>query len=102
MKTIVIEEEANPPTEKYPNCYAGIPPNGETCQHTGLKHAKFYTMLPDLVGKVRIVNLREEGASRGKTLFHVGDMLRHLDQLAAVQASKKNLQRGDNHPQEAR
>ena len=33
-------------------------------------------------GKVRVANLRLPGAAHGQTLFHVGDMLRFLDELA--------------------
>jgi hypothetical protein len=33
------------------------------------------------------VNLREPGASKGKTLFHVGDFLRYLDLHAKQQGS---------------
>lgn len=82
--TIVIEE----PTERvpeYPNRYATIPPNGRRCEFTGLGHAKLYQILgPNGVARrqVRVANLRTPGAARGQTLFHVGDMLRFLDELA--------------------
>jgi hypothetical protein len=33
-------------------------------------------------GKVRVVHLLQPGPTRGKTLFHVGDMLKFLDGLA--------------------
>jgi len=36
---------------------------------------------------VRVVFLREPGARRGKTLFHVGDMLQWLDELAVKRDS---------------
>ena len=72
----------------YPNRYTPIPPNGKRCEFTGMKHAKLYDMLS--VGgiarnKVRVANLRSPGTNRGQTLFHVGDMLRFLDELAAEQ-----------------
>jgi hypothetical protein len=83
MKTVEIEipEAAKP--EEYPNRYVAIPPNGETCQVTGLKHAMLYTLLKrEAKGKVRVANLRGPEAARGKTLFHVGDMLRFLNDRA--------------------
>jgi hypothetical protein len=84
--TCLIEEKKSEAAEKYPNRYASIPPNGEMCPFTGFKHAKAYQVLSGIAkGKVRVVNLKEPGAVRGKTLFHVGDMLRFLDELAAKQ-----------------
>lgn len=88
-KTLEIALE-DPGGFEYPNCYAAIPPNGKVCPHTGLRHTHLYTMLA--VGgtarpHVRVVNLREPGAKKGKTLFHVRDFLRHLDRLAAQQGS---------------
>jgi hypothetical protein len=88
-KTLEIALE-DPGGLEYPNCYAAIPPNGKVCPHTGLRHTHLYTMLA--VGgtarpHVRVVSLREPGARKGKTLFHVGDFLRHLDRLAAQQGS---------------
>jgi hypothetical protein len=83
-KTIVIEE-CGPEREEYPNRYAPIPPNGKRCEFTGLGHAKLYQVLGvsgPVRKKVRVANLRTPGASRGQTLFHVGDMLRYLDELA--------------------
>ena len=88
MKTFVIEEPsaaASPVVDRW----APIPPNGQSCQFTGLKHAKLYHLLGagGLVRKrVRVVNLRTPGAQRGQTLFHVGDMLQFLDALAREQA----------------
>jgi hypothetical protein len=70
---------------KYPNRYTSIPTNGDICPVTGLKHAKLYSMLSkggDAYGKVRVASLREPGKQRGKTVFHVGDMLRFLDEKA--------------------
>jgi len=88
-RTLEIALE-DPLGREYPNCYAAIPPNGKVCPHTGLRHTHLYTMLA--VGgtarpHVRVVSLREPGARKGKTLFHVGDFLRHLDRLAAQQGS---------------
>ena len=79
------------PCDGYPNRYAPIPPNGKRCEFTGLGHAKLYTVLTaggPARKKVRVANLRTTGASRGQTLFHVGDMLRFLDDLAAEQAGE--------------
>ena len=84
----VIEEQQTEAAEKYPNRYTAVPPNGEICAFTGLKHAKCYQVLSGPAkGKVRVVNLREDGKSRGKTLFHVGDMLRFFDSLAERQSA---------------
>jgi hypothetical protein len=73
----------------YPDRYTPIPANGLRCEFTGLKHAKLYHLLQ--VGgpvrkKVRVANLRTPGTTRGQTLFHVGDMLRYLDEVAGEQA----------------
>ena len=35
--------------------------------------------------RVRVVNLLTPGATRGQTLFHVGDMLQFLDEMAREQ-----------------
>jgi len=70
---------------QYPNRYTEIPPNGKVCAFTGLKHAKLYSMLKkggEAFSRVRVANLREPGKARGKTIFHVGDMLRFIDEKA--------------------
>ena len=92
MKTktfeIAVEEQAMP--TEFPNCYSAVPPNGKTCAFTGLKHTHLYTLLSDgglARPHVRVVNLREPGATKGKTLFHVGDRLRYLTSLAFQQGS---------------
>ncbi len=85
MKTIAIDLPEAALEASYPNRYTAIPVNGEVCAVTGLKHAKLYTLLSRggaAFGKVRVANLRESGTKRGKTLFHVGDMLRYLDAKA--------------------
>ena len=85
MKTVVIEESETGATGEYPNRYVTIPPNGKRCEWTGLGHAKLYHILsPSGIArsKVRVANLRTPGTKRGQTLFHVGDMLRFLDELA--------------------
>ena len=98
MKTKTIEIASDESTTPgYVNCYAAIPPNGKVCSFTGMRHTHLYTMLS--VGGsarpfVRVVNLREPGASKGKTLFHVGDMLGFLDELAARQGSGQSRQQG--------
>jgi hypothetical protein len=91
MKTksieIVVDENDKP---GYPNCYAPIPPNGAVCGHTGLRHTHLYNMLSaggSARPYVRVVNLREPGATKGKTLFHVGDFFRYLDWCARQQGS---------------
>lgn len=87
MRTLLIEEPsapANPQLERW----SPIPPNGQSCQFTGLKHAKLYDLLGgDGIARphVRVVNLRTPGAKRGQTLFHVGDMLQFLDTLSRHQ-----------------
>ena len=85
---VIPDEEPMAKPVEYPNRYTPIPPNGKRCEFTGMKHAKLYHILN--VGgiarnKVRVANLRSPGTSRGQTLFHVGDMLRFLDELAADQ-----------------
>jgi hypothetical protein len=83
--TVMIEEEPMIRPQIYPNRYATIPPNGRRCEFTGLGHAKMYQILgPNGIARrrVRVANLRMPGTARGQTLFHVGDMLRFLDELA--------------------
>jgi len=85
VTSVVIEEEGTKKVADYPNRYVPIPPNGRRCEWTGLGHAKLYHIL-SATGmarpKVRVANLRAPGTKRGQTLFHVGDMLRFLDELA--------------------
>jgi hypothetical protein len=96
QRFVKIELDNNSPTDKrnesvsHRDIWTEIPPNGRTCPYTGLKHAKLYSLL----GKgglarahVRVANLRDPGAKQGKTIFHVGDMLRFLDGLSARQGA---------------
>lgn len=88
MKSFVIEETGEAVSREVDR-WSPIPPNGQSCQFTGLKHAKLYNLLgADGLARshVRVVNLRTPGAKRGQTLFNVGDMLRFLDGLAKEQA----------------
>jgi hypothetical protein len=76
---------------RYPDRYTPIPPNGTRCEFTGLKHAKLYHLLQaggPVRKKVRVANLRTPGTRRGQTLFHVGDMLRYLDEVAGAQTAE--------------
>jgi hypothetical protein len=85
-----IDVEGVASAVEYPNSYASIPANGQSCPHTGLKHAHLYKLLgQDGAARefVRVVNLRHPKARHGKTLFHVGDMLRFLDNLAFEQGT---------------
>ena len=89
-----IEIEDSRPSDRneteYPNVWCEIPPNGKICPHTGLKHAKFYSLFAKgglARPHVRVANLRDPGAKQAKTLFHLGDMLRFLDNLATAQGS---------------
>ena len=91
MKTMVIEEPG-PAASREMDRWTPIPPNGRSCQFTGLKHAKLYDLLSSegiARGRVRVVNLRTPGAARGQTLFHVGDMLEFLDELAQQQGGAR-------------
>jgi hypothetical protein len=91
MKTknveVIVEQDKS---SDYPNAYAAIPTNGKVCQYTGLRHAQMYSLL-SAAGQarpfVRVVNLRQPGSRKGKTLFNVGDFLRFLDRLAGEQKS---------------
>ena len=81
-----------PHPQAYPQAYAALPLNTKNafCPHTGLRHAHLAKLLKPgglAAGYVRVVALKEPGARHGKTLFHVGDMLRWLDYLASVQAA---------------
>jgi hypothetical protein len=68
--------------------YAPVPTNSEgPCRYTGLRHSLLYVTLnrPEVRERVRVAKLKAPGANRGKTLFHVGDMLAYLDSLADEQ-----------------
>ena len=69
---------------RYPMRYVPVPPNGKVCPVTGLKHAYLYRLLRhgEAAKHVRIAHLKEPGCSRGRMLFHAGDMLRWLDRVA--------------------
>jgi hypothetical protein len=74
----------------YANFYRAIPRNGEICPFSGLKHARLYKLLSEggvARAHVRVVQLKEPGAAKGVTLFHVGDLMQFLDRLAAEQGS---------------
>ena len=65
-----------------------IPPNGRVCPISGLKHAALYRLLVHGPARrhVRVANLRQPGQVRAQTLFHVGDLIAYLSQLAAAQS----------------
>ena len=80
-----IETASDERQAEYPNLYTAIPPNGKVCPHTGLKHTHLYMLLaPGGAARahVRVAQLRQPGARRGKTLFHVGDFFRYLESVA--------------------
>jgi hypothetical protein len=88
-----FEVDDAPKGHKYPNAYAALPKNSKevTCPHTGLHHAHLAKLLKPgglAAGHVRVIALREPGARHSKTLFHVGDMLKWLDGLAAKQSTQ--------------
>jgi len=90
MKIEINNNSTNDPNQTYPDTWTEIPPNGKVCVHTGLKHAKLYSLLGKSgIGRayIRVANLREPGAKQAKTIFHLGDMKRFLDKLAAEQGS---------------
>jgi len=94
MKKLSIElPEADVPVQapqSYPNSYTTIPTNGKICPYTGLKHAQLYKWLTgDGAARpfVRVAQLKLPGASKGKTLFQVSDMLNYIDHLAEKQGS---------------
>ena len=97
MKTFEIEEPTAP-ENPLRDRWSPIPPNGKSCQFTGLKHAKLYHLLGGggiARPHVRVVNLRTPGAKRGQTLFHVGDMLQFLDTLSRHQGGDGGSQKED-------
>lgn len=99
--TVMIEQEPMTRKAEYPNRYTPIPPNGRRCDFTGMKHAKLYEILSAggiARGKVRVANLRTPGANRGQTLFHVGDMLRFLDELADANGRSEGESALSAHP----
>jgi hypothetical protein len=91
-------------TGEYPDIWCEIPPNGKTCPHTGLKHAKLYSLFTKgglARPHVRVASLRNPGAKQGKTIFHLGDFLRFLDELAAQQGSGELRKNRDDIPSES-
>lgn len=101
MKHITLEvaDARDGKADCYPNIYTAIPTNKAVCGYTGLKHATLYKLLTG-DGRfrpfVRTVHVREPGSSRGKTLFHVGDFLRHLDTLAVEQGTGRGAKNDDD------
>jgi hypothetical protein len=90
--------------QAYPQAYAALPINAKNavCPHTGLRHAHLAKLLKpggQAAGYVRVVSLKEPGARHGKTLFHVGDMLRWLDYLASVQSEQRANSSANGVPQ---
>ena len=82
-----IDKKSN--ASEFPDRYAPIPPNGRKCEFSGLGHARLYQLLDGAAKPfVRVASLREPGARRGTRLFHVGDLLRYFDRLAAEQAAR--------------
>ena len=99
---IPSESEEGGSGDEYPNSYTVIPPNGKICERTGLKHAQLYKILTgngSARAYVRVANLKLPGATKGKTLFHVGDMLRYLDRIAETQGSGADRSESGNTPQ---
>src|SRR4051812_40731150 len=90
---MVFAESAPEKESSYPNSYVAVPPNGKVCSLTGLKHAHLYRLLlrGPAARHVRVVSLRDPGATRGRLLFHAGDFLRWLDRLAADQSSRRSI-----------
>lgn len=79
---------------RYPDRCTPIPANG--LRFTGLRDAKLYHLLSGggpARARVRMANLRNAGAKRGQTLFHAGDMLLYLDELAGEQAARPEGER---------
>jgi len=104
MKIEIKDNPANSQNQSYPDMWTEIPPNGKICAYTGLKHAKLYSLLgKGGIGRpyVRIANLRAPGAKQAKTIFHLGDMLRFLDNLAAEQGSGQLCRRSEGAPGES-
>lgn len=104
MKIEIKNSPANGQNQSYPDIWTEIPPNGKICAHTGLKHAKLYSLLrKGGIGRpyVRIANLRDPGAKQAKTIFHLGDMLRFFDTLAAKQGSGQLRSRPEEAPAES-
>jgi hypothetical protein len=92
MDAAIVTENTQPQDyRRYENRYVPVPPNGKTCPISGLKHAHLYRLLlRGPAGRhVRVVSLREPGATRGRLLYHAGDFLHWLDTLAATQRSQK-------------
>jgi hypothetical protein len=67
--------------------FSPIPPNGQRCQYTGLSHGFLYRLLAgEARGHVRVAHLKARGATRGKTLYSVSDLLAYLNGLAETRA----------------
>src|SRR5947209_4842369 len=104
---IKVRDSSDPDRNKageYPDTWCEIPPNGKTCPHTGLKHAKLYSLFAKgglARQHVRVANLRNPGAKQGKTIFHLGDFMQFLDELAAQQGCGELRKRGSRTSSES-
>jgi hypothetical protein len=95
MKYVCNIEVARKNTEtkrfpQYPDAYSLMPPGGTACAITGLDCAHLSALLASDARwrtGVRVVEIDAPGHSERKILFHVGDVLRLLDQMAKEQTS---------------
>ena len=64
---------------------------GVHCPFTGLNRGQLYELFKLRKNRkpvIRSVSLRENGETRGARFYHVGDSLRHMDQLADEQVQE--------------
>lgn len=69
--------------------WAYMPADCEKCPHTGFSRATIYRLLRRSNGRIKTVNLKEDGSEKGRRLFHVGSLFSYLDRLAAAQRAEE-------------
>jgi len=72
-----------------------IPVNGKVCPISGLGHSTLTRLLDGQAkSHVRSARLIESGRTRGKRLYHVGDLKSYLEAMAQIDghASGKSIQ----------
>lgn len=80
-----------PQTQLENSPWARLPADRQTCPRTGFSRATLYRLLRRAGGKIKTVNLKGEGKSKGRRLFHVGSLFAYLDRLAASQRAQEGV-----------
>jgi hypothetical protein len=87
--SVVARSQPDDPS-RYPNCYAPLPPDGQTCPITGLFSSELIQLCSKNRNEIRFVRFDVTGASTPKTIFHCGDVLHLLDDIAHTQHTSES------------